>query len=240
MRLRLGKSRLDHEKSLEGKNRKRELGDKLLSDSSSLTDFELLELILSYVEDSDKYLDSAKEFYDNIAIKDKFISWDALLLTLGQKDKKHLEFFRLMHEISKTFEKVPDRSSFSSYDAAGKYFEQKIGGNISEALYGVFLNKRGAVIKCQKLSSGKLDSVFMNSKEIVDKAILCNAKKVILAHNHPSGALTYSHRDLVATLKIQMELEFEGIELVEHYVVTLDGYKGILKVLSEIEGKNRR
>jgi DNA repair protein RadC len=48
--------------------------------------------------------------------------------------------------------------------------------------------------------------------------MLCNAVRIIVAHNHPSGDATPSKEDIDATKKIQKAGEIMDIELIDHII----------------------
>ena len=55
-------------------------------------------------------------------------------------------------------------------------------------------------------------------------ALLSNASKMILAHNHPSGDLTPSTQDVDVTYKIMAAGEMLGVEVLDHMIISKDDY----------------
>ena len=55
-------------------------------------------------------------------------------------------------------------------------------------------------------------------------ALKANALALIIAHNHPSGNLKPSYSDLQLTKKIQDAGEILGIQLMDHLILSSEGY----------------
>ena len=64
----------------------------------------------------------------------------------------------------------------------------------------------------------------MDIKLIAKYAIDCLASAVILAHNHPSGNLKPSNEDLAITKKVKEGLKILDISVLDHIILTSDGY----------------
>ena len=59
---------------------------------------------------------------------------------------------------------------------------------------------------------------------ILKKALKEDAVSLILCHNHPSGSLTPSKADIELTLKIKEAARFFDIKVLDHLIVSDDGY----------------
>lgn len=81
------------------------------------------------------------------------------------------------------------------------------------------LKSSGVPINCHIVSMGALDSSVCHPREILKVAILANAAKVILIHNHPSGSLNPSKSDVMLTDRMAQVCENMGIPLVDHIIV---------------------
>ena len=65
-------------------------------------------------------------------------------------------------------------------------------------------------------------------KKIIAASISGGAVTAAVAHNHPGGILKSSYDDKVITLQISELLQSMGIKLLEHYIITDEGYHGII------------
>ena len=81
------------------------------------------------------------------------------------------------------------------------------------------LKASGVPINCHIASMGALDSSICHPRELLKTAILSNAAKVIMVHNHPSGNLHPSKTDVMVTDRMAQVCENMGIPLVDHIIV---------------------
>lgn len=96
-----------------------------------------------------------------------------------------------------------------------------------EHLRGIYLNAHYQVIHDEVISIGTVDANIVHPREVFRPALACSAVGVVLVHNHPSGILEPSAEDRRVTKQIKEAGALIGIELVDHLVVTADGFKSI-------------
>lgn len=88
-----------------------------------------------------------------------------------------------------------------------------------EKTVSITLNARLEVVGCFEVSRGTVDESAIYPREIATRALLTNAKAVILAHNHPSGTPNPSKNDIEATKKIKDVLAMLNINLLDHIII---------------------
>lgn len=88
-----------------------------------------------------------------------------------------------------------------------------------EEFHVLYLNKGCKILKHSKLSMGGISSTVADVRLLAKEALMCNAVNVIIAHNHPSGVLTFSHADKALTDKIRKGLDLLSITLMDHIVI---------------------
>lgn len=86
------------------------------------------------------------------------------------------------------------------------------------------LNGAGEVIDTRTITVGLLNHSLVHPREVFADAITDRAASVILIHNHPSGSLEPSPQDRVVTEQILRAGEILGIQILDHIIVTKDGY----------------
>ena len=91
----------------------------------------------------------------------------------------------------------------------------------------LYLNSRGRIIKDQVISIGTVNSSMANPREIFNPAIDIMATAVILAHNHPSGELAPSSEDVTMTERLVQAGKILGIPILDHIIITRDGFVSI-------------
>lgn len=79
-------------------------------------------------------------------------------------------------------------------------------------------NKLNVVSYCD-VSRGEISSTLVSPREIFKRALVSNAKGIIIAHNHPSGNVSPSYKDDNVTRLIKDAGEIIGIKLLDHIIV---------------------
>ena len=88
-----------------------------------------------------------------------------------------------------------------------------------ESLYVVSLTKKNKIIAITEVTRGSSSTVIAPPKEIFYEAIMQNAEKIIIAHNHPSGDSTPSKQDCEMTGTIKENGYLMNIPLEDHLVI---------------------
>jgi len=93
-----------------------------------------------------------------------------------------------------------------------------------EHFFVFYLDSRNQEIKCELVSVGILNSSIVHPREVFEPAVKYLACQIIVAHNHPSGSLEPSKDDLEITQHLVKSGEILGIELLDHVIVSKNGY----------------
>ena len=93
-----------------------------------------------------------------------------------------------------------------------------------EECWVIYLNKANRMTGKERISSGGFDSTLMDNRYILHKALEQKAAGLILAHNHPSGDMYPSIADINATQELSKGLKACGISLIDHVIISSDGY----------------
>ena len=72
----------------------------------------------------------------------------------------------------------------------------------------------------EQMSSGTSNSCQVPFKDILQSCFLCNARSIILVHNHVSGNLTPSRSDIDATKRMKKCAELLDMALLDHIIVS--------------------
>jgi len=95
---------------------------------------------------------------------------------------------------------------------------------IVESFYILLLNQGNNITGWVKLSSGGLTGTVADPVLVAKYAIEQLAKKVVIAHNHPSGNLQPSRADEEMTRRIKEGLKLFDIQLLDHIILTDESY----------------
>ena len=87
-----------------------------------------------------------------------------------------------------------------------------------------YLDSRNQEIKREIVSIGTINSSIVHPREVFEGAVKHLASNVLVAHNHPSGELKASEKDIAVTERLRDSGILLGITLLDHIIVTKDGY----------------
>ena len=104
-------------------------------------------------------------------------------------------------------------------DAVGRYLLPHFMNERTEIVMLLCLDTKLKVLNCRRIGSGGLDAVDFQTRDVVQTALLYNAKYVVIAHNHTSGIAIPSKEDVVVTKHLRQVLEAVGVELLDHIIV---------------------
>ena len=74
------------------------------------------------------------------------------------------------------------------------------------------------------ISQGGLTACIVDTKILLQAALLSNSAGIIVAHNHPSGNLDPSAADKKITQTIKEACKFQDIALLDHLIITANGF----------------
>ena len=95
---------------------------------------------------------------------------------------------------------------------------------LQEEFKVLLLNRSNEVLGIYPLSKGGITGTVADSRLIFAVALKCNATGIIICHNHPSSKLLPSEADINLTKKIKKCADFLDISLIDHIIVTKNGF----------------
>ena len=122
--------------------------------------------------------------------------------------------------------RLVDAPSFKLREGNPKNMEDAIRAVADELrlwdreVFGVLnLSGKGDVINFNIVSIGDISTATVHPREAFKGALLSNAAKTIVFHNHPSGDYTPSWDDLNASKRLIAVGDILGIEVLDHIIV---------------------
>ena len=94
--------------------------------------------------------------------------------------------------------------------------------NDREVFVLICLSTKNDIAGLNLVSMGSINSSLVHPREVFKPAILSNASRVIVAHNHPSGDTEPSKEDVEVTKRLYKAGELLGIEVLDHLIVGED------------------
>ncbi|MBJ9968171.1 RadC family protein [Burkholderia seminalis] len=116
-------------------------------------------------------------------------------------------------------EKAQVRTPIDSPRAVEDCLRLRIGTCSHEVFVAVYLDARNGLIDMEEITRGSLTRMAVYPREIVRRAMVHNAASLIVAHNHPSGAVQPSAEDRRLTRVLKDALELVDVRLLDHIVV---------------------
>lgn len=120
-------------------------------------------------------------------------------------------------------------------ESAGPIFCQSIGSCNIEYAAMLSLDSTNEAINYFTISMGEINAVKVSLSQLFKAALLSNASKIIVAHNHPSGVLTVTNEDIEMTRKIAFLARCFDIELIDSLIVSSDEAISIREYSGEIK-----
>ena len=105
------------------------------------------------------------------------------------------------------------------YDELKEYHNKK-----QEYFLCLYLDGANHLIQTKVITIGILNQSLVHPREVFSYAIEKRCASIIVAHNHPSGLLEASNEDINVTKRLKESSKILGIELLDHLIITSDGY----------------
>lgn len=148
------------------------------------------------------------------------------LLSVEGVGKNTMLLIRAIREIVREYqnEELSEIQYIDSTEKAVKVLRPKFAALKHETVMMLCLNNSRKLLKCSVIRQGGIDSAFVDMRKITSDILLSNATAVVLAHNHPGGVCAPSKEDLAVTQKMISFLRSIGVRLLDHVIMTEDGY----------------
>lgn len=182
---------------------------------------QILELLLFYAIPRRDTNEIAHNLMQHFGTLDKV--FDAPVYELEKVEgmgKGSAAFLALIRDVCRAYEVSKARKKkivMGTQDYANFLF-QLLRDKRCEEVYMLCLNGKHEIIGCYKVASGDINSVQISTRNVIERALACNASFAVLAHNHPSGFAIPSCEDNMETMNVKRALECVGIELLDHLV----------------------
>ncbi len=190
-------------------------------------DYEILELILSYSIPRKDTKIIAKSLIDKFKSLSGVLEANiADLMSAGKISEHSALLLKLFKDVSSAYtgQKALGADIISSPELAIGYLGSVMKGSQDEQFYALFLDSSNNLISSKKLHDGVVNKSVIYPRKVVEFALTEKASGVIIAHNHPSGALKPSDEDFKATRAVKEALETVDISLLDHIIISKNGY----------------
>lgn len=107
--------------------------------------------------------------------------------------------------------------------ALEQFLVMTMGRLDEEQMLAIFADSAGFVICEEVLAAGGEAHVCVTQRKIFGRALNLDARKILLAHNHPSGDPNPSSSDIAHTRSLCLKAQDLGIVIEDHLIVTARG-----------------
>jgi DNA repair protein RadC len=188
----------------------------------ALPDYELLELLLTYVLPRRDTKPLAKDLLR------EHRSFNSVL----NQTKDRLEAVRGIGKEASTFilviracieryleQRIERRKSIDSPQEVMQFVRAQLGAKQRECLMALYLSDGKKLLHHAIVTEGTVNRTAFYPREIVRQGLVHNATGVIMVHNHPEGEPVPSDKDLEMTRELEQIAAPLGIEIIDHIIV---------------------
>lgn len=191
--------------------------------ANALSDAELVAILLRTGTPTESAVDLAKRvlsFSDNHlnSLAEKSLSQLTNIKGIGNtKAITLLAAFEMAKRLSS--ERVAVAQHIHSSQDVVDVMQDKLAHLRHEEFWVIYLNQGSKILNINQISKGGLTTTVADVRLIVQKAIMLNATRMIVCHNHPSGNLVPSKQDCQLTKQIKEATRIFNIELTDHVIL---------------------
>lgn len=117
------------------------------------------------------------------------------------------------------------------FNEVGRHF---LLGDVKETMLCIALDTKNKIIAVYPVFTGTINSTIVSTREVMQFALLNNAKSIALIHNHPSGDSEPSMEDIAFTKRVGMASSLLQIGFLDHVIVTDEDYSSIRTIDEEL------
>jgi len=190
-------------------------------------DYEVLELVLSYAVPRKDTKPIAKELLSRFKTINGVLDSDKKELQSIKEISGHTAFFlKLLKDVAILYAEngIHNRNLLSSPQVVHDYLKASLKGAVDEEFKMLFLDSRNQLIAVETFKVGTVNRSVVYPRKVVERALYNHAVGVIIAHNHPSGALQPSQDDRGVTMAIKEALKTVDIALLDHIIIGNNEY----------------
>lgn len=200
---------------------------------AALSDAELLALLLRTGVRGKNAIMMAQELVDRFGGVSGLLNSgvDGLLNVKGLGPAKRAELLAVVELARRALsEPLVKRPLFETPGAVADYLQLQLGSRPHEVFAVLFLDSQHRLLALEEMFRGTLAQTSVYPREVVVRALHHHAGAVVLAHNHPSGAMEPSRADEMVTRKLKEALALIDVRVLDHFIVTAGGCRSMAEL----------
>ena len=115
-------------------------------------------------------------------------------------------------------------AAISDSDSAANFLREDLNDLDHEESWVLYMNNCNRPLGKLMITVGSIAATIIDHRRIVKQALLCNATRIILFHNHPSGNPLPSKADITETEKLKKACDLFEISLLDHIIIAEDSF----------------
>lgn len=189
---------------------------------AGFSDAEILELLLSFGTPRKDCKEPARQLLSSFGSFAKVLEAPLEALQqvpgVGPKNGFALHF---VHATATYYlkKRLRGKRYLHSSGEVAQYLAHSMRGLKKEVFTVIFLDASHAIIDSELLAEGTINVNTIYPREIIRRALDLHAAALVLAHNHPSGALTPSSQDLTLTKTLSFLCHHMQIQILDHFII---------------------
>ena len=196
--------------------------------ASSLSDAELLAILLRTGNTTDSAVELAKKVLAASGnslntVSDMSLRELSQIKGIGQaKAISLLTAFEIGNRVRA--EQVEERLQILNCMDVVSLMQDKIARLDHEEFWAIYLNQANRILNIFQISKGGISTTEVDTRIVMQQAVLSKATQIILCHNHPSGSVKPSRADIQLTEKMRHAAEVMDIALIDHIIIHREKY----------------
>jgi len=202
---------------------RRRLKDKMMDNPRALADYEILEIVLGYVNVRRDNKPLAKELLRRCGnVRGVLTARFEEMRDVPGFGPGAEEFLTLWREVWARFHEQPlrDRMVLNSPEIVAEMARSRIGVKEHEEFWMALVDNKNRLVGWEQVSKGTVDQAAVYPREVIGTALRHKASGMILVHNHPGADPRPSVQDVEFTRRIVGAAREMDLRVLDHLVVT--------------------
>jgi len=137
---------------------------------------------------------------------------------MGDKSARYLGLIRQVN-VRYLASSLPNKDVFNQPDKVKAHLRLLLQGRGMECFGAIFTDQQHRHLATEILFEGTVDRAAVYPRNLMKRALILDAKGLIVFHNHPGGTPQASSADIELTQKLQSACEPLDIKVLDHFLV---------------------
>ena len=199
----------------------------------ALQDYEIIELLLTFVKQRADTKPLAKQLIKKYGTIEEILKADIKDLKetegVGDITAVFLNFIGDIAACSFKDKAEKQKISFKNKNQLISYLRNDIGFSKNEEFKVLFLNSVNEIIETEILFTGTIDKSAVYPRKILERALYHNARSIVFVHNHPSGNVSPSQKDIELTEEMKKFFKIVDINVLDQIIITKNSHFSFLE-----------